>query len=47
MAKITIQDVEHMDAKNQKTNIIINEILFWKQNKMLPEQYCDYLTGSL
>ncbi|WP_409251394.1 hypothetical protein V1502_14750 [Bacillus sp. SCS-153A] len=32
-----------MDAKSQKTNIIINEILFWKQNKMLPEQYCDYL----
>ncbi|MGF2617116.1 hypothetical protein FZC84_04610 [Rossellomorea vietnamensis] len=32
-----------MNTKNQKTNIIINEILFWKQNKMLPEQYCDYL----
>jgi hypothetical protein len=32
-----------MDTKNQKTNIIINEILFWKRNKMLPEQYCDYL----
>ncbi|WP_421379907.1 hypothetical protein ACOJQI_16590 [Bacillus salacetis] len=32
-----------MDTKSQKTNIIINEIHFWKQNKMLPEQYCDYL----
>ncbi|RIW37571.1 hypothetical protein D3H55_03075 [Bacillus salacetis] len=32
-----------MDTKTQKRNIIIKEILFWKQNKMLPEQYCDYL----
>jgi hypothetical protein len=32
-----------MDTKSQKTNIIINEIRFWKQNKMLPDQYCDYL----
>jgi hypothetical protein len=32
-----------MNSNNQKTNIIIHEILFWKQNKMLPEQYCDYL----
>ncbi|EDL64462.1 hypothetical protein [Bacillus sp. SG-1] len=32
-----------MDTKSQKTNIIINEILFWKQNKMLPDHYCDYL----
>ncbi|MGD6804107.1 hypothetical protein FZC79_09945 [Rossellomorea vietnamensis] len=32
-----------MNSNNQKTNIIINEILFWKHNKMLPEQYCDYL----
>ncbi|WP_456274007.1 hypothetical protein [Bacillus sp. AK031] len=35
--------MEHLDTKNQKTNIIINEIQFWKQNKMLPEHYCDYL----
>jgi hypothetical protein len=32
-----------MDTKDHKTNIIINEIQFWKQNKMLPEHYCDYL----
>jgi hypothetical protein len=32
-----------MDTKSQKTNIIINEIRFWKQNKMLPDHYCDYL----
>ncbi|TKC19940.1 hypothetical protein [Robertmurraya kyonggiensis] len=30
-----------MDENRKK--IIINEILYWKQNKMLPEQYCDYL----
>lgn len=28
---------------NQKKQIIINEISFWKQNKLLPEQYCDFL----
>jgi len=27
---------------NRKT-VIIQEILYWKQNKMLPEHYCDYL----
>ncbi|MGM0844213.1 MAG: hypothetical protein ACQEUT_04480 [Bacillota bacterium] len=32
-----------MDAKDHKTKIILNEIRFWKQNKMLPEHYCDYL----
>jgi len=30
----------NMDKRKQ---IIIKEILFWKQNKMLPEKYCDYL----
>ncbi|MFC5557686.1 hypothetical protein ACFPN4_00905 [Ureibacillus thermophilus] len=29
--------------ENPKRQIIINEILFWKQNKLLPEQYCDFL----
>ncbi|MBE3570474.1 MAG: hypothetical protein IMW92_10300 [Bacillales bacterium] len=29
-----------MDKRKQ---IIIKEIIFWKQNKMLPEKYCDYL----
>ena len=28
---------------NQRKQIIINEITFWKQNKLLPEQYCDFL----
>lgn len=28
---------------NQKKQIIMNEITFWKQNKMLPEHYCDFL----
>ncbi|WP_042478281.1 hypothetical protein [Bacillus ndiopicus] len=29
---------------NQRKQIIINEITFWKQNKLLPEHYCDFLT---
>lgn len=28
---------------NPKKQIILNEIMFWKQNKMLPEHYCDFL----
>ncbi|MEK4129201.1 hypothetical protein NYE67_05935 [Solibacillus sp. FSL W8-0474] len=28
---------------NQKKQIIMNEISFWKQNKLLPGQYCDFL----
>lgn len=28
---------------NPRKKIILNEILFWKQNKLLPEQYCDFL----
>ena len=27
----------------QRKQVIINEINFWKQNNMLPEHYCDYL----
>jgi hypothetical protein len=30
---------------NQRKQIIINEIAFWKKNKMLPEHYCDFLTS--
>ncbi|RTR35301.1 hypothetical protein EKG37_05335 [Robertmurraya yapensis] len=30
-----------MDENRKK--VIVTEILYWKQNKMLPEQYCDYL----
>lgn len=30
-----------MDAERKK--IIINEIHYWKENRMLPAQYCDYL----
>lgn len=29
----------------QRKQIIINEIAFWKQNKLLPEHYCDFLTA--
>lgn len=29
--------------ENPRKKIIINEILFWKQNKLLPEHYCDFL----
>lgn len=25
--------------------VILNEIAFWKQNKLLPEHYCDFLTA--
>jgi len=28
---------------NQRKQIIVNEIAFWKQNKMLPDHYCDFL----
>ncbi|WP_338789056.1 hypothetical protein [Metabacillus sp. FJAT-53654] len=28
---------------NNKKNIIINEISYWKNNKLLPETYCDFL----
>lgn len=34
-------DVYHMQQKRK--SIIINEIMYWKKNKLLPEQYCDYL----
>lgn len=33
--------VENMS--NQRKQIIVNEITFWKQNKLLPEHYCDFL----
>ena len=29
--------------KDDKKSIIIKEIYFWKENHMLPDQYCDYL----
>lgn len=28
---------------NQRKQIILNEITFWKKNKLLPEHYCDFL----
>ncbi len=28
---------------NPRKQIIVNEITFWKKNKMLPEHYCDFL----
>ena len=30
---------------NQRKQIVVNEIAFWKQNKMLPDHYCDFLTS--
>lgn len=29
--------------KTDKKNLIINEIHYWKENKLLPETYCDFL----
>ena len=29
--------------QEQRKTIILKEILYWKENKMLPEHYCDYL----
>lgn len=29
----------------QRKQIILNEIAFWKKNKLLPEHYCDFLTA--
>ena len=29
----------------QRKQIILNEIAFWKKNKLIPEQYCDFLTA--
>ena len=26
-----------------RKQIIINEIIYWKKNRMLPEHYCDFL----
>ncbi|MGX9135291.1 hypothetical protein ACWV26_13095 [Rummeliibacillus sp. JY-2-4R] len=28
---------------DQKKEVILNEIIFWKNNKLLPEHYCDFL----
>ena len=27
----------------QRKRMIISEIKYWKQNKLLPEHYCDFL----
>ena len=29
---------------NTRRQIILNEIQYWKQNKLLPDQYCDFLS---
>lgn len=29
--------------QEQRKNIILKEIAYWKESKMLPEHYCDYL----
>lgn len=28
---------------NPKKKIVLNEILYWKQNRLLPDHYCDFL----
>lgn len=30
--------------KNQRKETILNEILFWKENNLLPAHYCDFLS---
>lgn len=32
-----------MKMTDKKKTIIINEIKYWKQSRLLPEKYCDYL----
>lgn len=32
-----------LDMSLQRKQIIMNEISFWKKNKLLPEHYCDFL----
>ena len=32
-----------LDMSLQRKQIIMNEIAFWKKNKLLPEHYCDFL----
>ena len=34
---------EESYVSEQRKKIILNEIAFWKQNKLLPEHYCDFL----
>lgn len=34
-----------MDMSIQRKKVILSEIAFWKQNKLLPEHYCDFLTA--
>ncbi|MGR9049340.1 hypothetical protein ACQ4XT_11985 [Halobacillus faecis] len=29
--------------KHERTNIIIDEIRYWKQNQLLPDEYCNFL----
>lgn len=33
-----------MDNDKEKKKVIISEITFWKNNQLLPEHYCDFLT---
>lgn len=32
-----------LKMQDQRKMIIVKEIAYWKENKMLPEHYCDYL----
>jgi hypothetical protein len=31
------------ESMDQKTQTVINEIRYWKKNKLLPDHYCDFL----
>lgn len=33
------------EGMNEKRKIILKEIEYWRKNKVLPEQYCDFLTA--
>jgi uncharacterized membrane protein (DUF485 family) len=41
MIKVSIVGGNYMNS--QKKEVILNEISFWKKNKLLPEHYCDFL----
>ena len=38
---VSIAGGKYMNS--QKKAVILNEISFWKKNKLLPEHYCDFL----
>lgn len=43
MEKLPIHVIGGERMTKEKKQIIISEIRYWKQNKLLPEHYCDFL----